>query len=444
MPPALLIAGYVLLTLAPLALAWAQGKPPRPFLDELSSGLALAAFAVLLMEFLLSGRFRSISERIGMDVTMRFHQLLARVAAAFILVHPFLYATPIGLARPDDATHQGHLGLTGAAAYSGIIGWLLLLLLVITAMRRTQIGHSYETWRVTHAVGAVLVAGLIAHHAFAAGRYSGEGPLLWFWILLLALATLTMLVVYLIRPLLRWRRPYEVVAVRPVAAKTWQLEIRPRRGEALRYEAGQFVWLRLGVNPWSPDEHPFSLASAPADSRTLSFIIKAYGDFTSRLGDIAPGTVAYVDGPYGHLTLAQTLRRGRQAEGVALLAGGVGIAPLLGILRQMQASGDRRPVILVYGNRSRAQIVQADELAALAASLNLTVVPVLSEPDAAWTGRRGVLDEALLRELFGFDGAARWCYLLCGPQAMIESCERSLLGLGIPARQIVSERFLYD
>lgn len=439
MPPALLIAGYILLTLAPLALAWAQGKPPRPFLDELSSGLALAAFAVLLMEFLLSGRFRSISERIGMDVTMRFHQLLARVAAAFILVHPFLYSTPIGLVRPDDATHRGHLGLTGAAAYSGILGWLLLLLLVVTAMRRTQIGHSYERWRIAHAIGAVLIAGLVAHHAFAAGRYSGEGPLLWFWILLLALAAMTMLVVYLIRPLQRLRRPYEVVAVKPVAAKTWQLEIKPRHGEVMKYDAGQFVWLRVGRNPWSPDEHPFSIASAPADHNRLSFIIKTFGDFTSRLGGIAPGTKAYVDGPYGHLTLAR-----RQCEGVALLAGGVGIAPLLGILRQMQASGDDRPVVLVYGNRSRAQIVQVDELAALAGSLNLKVVHVLSEPDAGWTGRRGLLDEALLRELFGFDGAARWCYLLCGPQGMMESCERSLLGLGIPARQIVSERFYYD
>lgn len=439
MHPALLIAGYVLLTLAPLALAWAQGKPPRPFLDELSSGLALAAFAILLMEFLLSGRFRSISERIGMDVTMRLHQLLARVAAVFILAHPFLYATPLGLARPDDVTHLGHLGLTGAAAYTGIAAWLLLLLLVITAMRRTQIGHSYERWRIAHAVGAVLVAGLIAHHAFAAGRYSGEAPLLWFWILLLVLAALTMLVVYLVRPLLRLRRPYEVVSVRPVAPQTWQLEIKPRHGAALKYEAGQFVWLRLGGNPWSPDEHPFSLASAPADSSRLSFIIKAFGDFTSRLGTIAPGSVAYVDGPYGHLTLAR-----RKCEGVALLAGGVGIAPLLGILRQMQASHDRRPAVLVYGNRSRAQIVLADELDALAASLNLKVVHVLSEPDAGWTGRSGMLDEALLRELFGFEGAARWRYLLCGPQGMMESCERSLLGLGIPARQIVSERFYYD
>lgn len=183
----------------------------------------------------------------------------------------------------------------------------------------------------------------------------------------------------------------------------------------------------------------FSIASAPADRTKLSFIIKAFGDFTSRLGGVAPGAKAYVDGPYGHLTLAR-----RQCEGVALLAGGVGIAPLLGILRQMQASHDRRPAILVYGNRSRAQIVLADELAALTASLNLKVVHVLSEPDAEWTGRRGLLDEALLRELFGFDGAERWCYLLCGPQAMMESCEGSLLGLGIPARQIVSERFYYD
>jgi hypothetical protein len=72
MHPVSLIVAYVGLALASLALAYAQGKPPRPIWDELSSGVALAAFSILLVEFVLSGRFHSISKRIGMDVTMRF------------------------------------------------------------------------------------------------------------------------------------------------------------------------------------------------------------------------------------------------------------------------------------------------------------------------------------------------------------------------------------
>ena len=439
MHPALLAAAYVALALAPLAFAYAQGKPPRPFWDEVSSGLALTAFAILLVEFLLSGRFQAISRRIGMDVTMRFHQLMARTASVFVLVHPFLYSTPLVVARPDDVTGLGHLGLAGSTIVSGLIAWVLLLVLVAMAIFRDQTGYSYERWRALHAAGAVLIAGMSAHHALLAGRYSADPALSLFWLVLLAVAAGTISLVYLIRPVVRARHPYAVEAVRKLAHKTWQVDVRPRRGQTLSFVAGQFVWLRIGCSPFSLHENPFSIASAPADRSRLSFVIKEQGDFTARIGCVAPGTVAYVDGPFGNLTLA-----GRRADGIALIAGGVGIAPLLGILRQLRSENDPRPVILVYGNRCREQIVHDDELRTMAETGDLKIVHVLQEPPPNWRGHTGMIDRALIADLFSFDGAQRWCYFLCGPPAMLEAAERALLDRRIPERQIVSERFNYD
>jgi len=438
MHPALLIIAYVGLALASLALAYAQGKPPRPIWDELSSGLALTAFSILLVEFLLSGRFHSISKRIGMDVTMRFHQLLARTATVFVLVHPFLYSTPTGIPRPDDITGLEHLGLTGPSIVSGLIAWFLLTVLVVAAIFRNQIGYTYEAWRVSHAFGAILIAVLSAHHAFSAGRYSGDATLHLFWLVLLAAAGGTILLVYVVRPLVRLRSPYHVDSVRQVALKIWEVDIKPTR-KALNFVAGQFVWLRVGCSSFSVRENPFSIASAPADRSRLSFVIKEQGDFTLNIGQIAPGAVAYVDGPHGNLTL-----EGRRAAGIGLIAGGVGIAPLLSILRQLQSDADRRPVILVYGNRCREQIVHLDELQAMSETLDLRVAHVLSEPPPDWRGHIGMVDGTLVKELFSFDGADRWCYFLCGPPAMIDAAERALHEKGIPDRQIVSERFDYD
>lgn len=439
MHPALLIIAYAGLALAPLALAYAQGKPPRPIWDELSSGLALTAFSILLVEFLLSGRFHSISKRIGMDVTMRFHQLLARTATVFVLVHPFLYTTPTGIPRPDDITGLGHLGLAGPSIVSGLIAWFLLMMLVATAIFRNQIGSTYEAWRASHAFGAILITVLSAHHAFSAGRYSGDTTLHLFWLVLLAAAGSTILLVYLVRPLVRLRNPYHVDSVRHVALKTWEVEIKPPRNKALNFVAGQFVWLRIGCSPFSLRENPFSIASAPADRSRLSFVIKEQGDFTSDIGQIGPGAVAYVDGPYGNLTLER-----RRAAGIALIAGGVGIAPLLSMLRQLRSDGDRRALILVYGNRCQEQIVHLDELQTLSETLDLRVAHVLSEPPPDWRGHIGMVDGALVKELFSFDGADMWCYFLCGPPPMIDAAERALLEKGIPDRQIVSERFNYD
>ena len=86
-----LILIYGAIVLAPLALSAAQIRAPRSFWDEIASGAGMLAFAIILVEFTLSGRFRSISRRVGMDVTMRAHQLIARTALAAALVHPFLY-----------------------------------------------------------------------------------------------------------------------------------------------------------------------------------------------------------------------------------------------------------------------------------------------------------------------------------------------------------------
>ena len=56
-------------------------------------------------EFVLSGRFKSTSNGIRMHVTMRFHQMMARTALVFALLHPCLYqGTPSGGQRPWDPT----------------------------------------------------------------------------------------------------------------------------------------------------------------------------------------------------------------------------------------------------------------------------------------------------------------------------------------------------
>ena len=93
--PFVLLVAYVAIALLPLGLATSQDLPPRPFRDELTSALAMIGFSMLLVEFVLTGRFQWVSGGIGTDITMRFHQLIARSLTVFILVHPFLYSLPM-------------------------------------------------------------------------------------------------------------------------------------------------------------------------------------------------------------------------------------------------------------------------------------------------------------------------------------------------------------
>lgn len=100
--------------------------------------------------------------------------------------------------------------------------------------------------------------------------------------------------------------------------------------------------------------------------------------------------------------------------------------------------------MLVYGNRTSDQIVYRDELNLLARKKNRDVRFVLSEPEPGWTGLTGMIDQNMVDTVFCFEGASDWLYLVCGPPVMLDVVENALVARGVPARQIVSERFYYD
>jgi predicted ferric reductase len=437
--PRLLLVAYVLIGLAPLGLAMLQETTPANFWRGLSSGLVMVGFALMLAQFLLSGRFRRISGRAGIDLTMRFHQLAAWMVLAFILVHPFLYAVPRLVADgPAAATATLQRMFASEGLRSGVIAWGLMLLLVPLAVWRDRLPARYEIWRASHGIGAAVIAALGAHHTLRVGSFSDAPWLAGFWIVLTAVALGSLAHVYALKPWLQSRAPFRVTANEPVADRMWQLTLEPVSGPAPDFAAGQFAWVNLGHSPWSLTEHPFSISSAPHERPRIAFTIKQSGDFTDRIGTIPVGTTAYLDGPHGSFTLA-----GHPPAPLVLIAGGVGFAPIIGLLRHIAHTGWQHPVTLIYGNRAASQILFPDEISRLAGRLDLTTHLVLSEPPAGWEGPTGELTPDVLARCLG-TADPRALYFVCGPVAMMDSVENALVRAGVPPARIVSERFRYD
>lgn len=432
MKPLFLLLLYSVVVTLPLGLSWVFGGPPRGFWAELGSGLGMLAFAMILAEFVLSGRFRRVSSGIGMDVTMRFHQVMARAALLFALVHPFLYGgTPAGGARPWDPSRVLTVSTDFTAMAGGVLAFVLLPALVALAAYRTQLDYKYETWRLMHGIGAVLIAGALLHHALSAGRYSAEPELVWMWAGMTGLAVGSLLWVYVIEP--ARARPWQVKEVRRLTPRQWGVTVAPKGHGGLSYKAGQFAWLSIGHSAYSLHENPFSISSAPDGGSDVSFVIKELGDFTRALDQIKAGTRAYLDAPYGSLIV-----EGRDEPGIALIAGGVGIAPMLSILRHLRLTDDPRAVRILYGNRAEEQIVFREEL-----GVEDTIF-VLSEPPEGWTGETGMIDSASLDRAFTPEEVRSWLFVLCGPPAMMDAVEDHLIARGAPSDRILSERFDYD
>jgi predicted ferric reductase len=437
--PAALLVLYGALALAPLALAAWSGPRASDFLAELGTGTALVAYAMLLLQFISSGRFERLSGRIGIDRTMRFHQLGARVAALLVIAHPLIPRLPTQI--DHVAMFPMAVAIMFRAPYllSGVVAWVLVLALVVMAVLRRRLPVPYEAWRATHALGAVLVAVSGAHHTFSVGAYSREPALFWFWCALLAVALASIAFVYGVRPLLQARAGYRITHNRAIGPGIRELTLDPLPGHGIGPRAGQFAWINLRRPPLPVFDHPFSFSSAPAEAPRLRLTIKARGDFTSRLHALAPGVPVVVDGPHGSFGLQD-----RRGEAVCLVAGGIGIAPIISVLRDLHASADPRPVALLYGARNLAQLVYAEEIRAMRGRLRLHAAFHLDEPPPGWTGGVGAMDAAVFRAALAPLDAMRWVCLVCGPTPMMLAAERHLIAAGVPSDRIVYERFEYD
>jgi predicted ferric reductase len=437
--PAFLLVLYGALALAPLALAAWSGPRENDFLAELGIGVALVAYAMLLLQFISSGRFERLSGRVGIDRTMRFHQLGARAAALLIIAHPLIPRLPTQLDQVGMVPTALAILFRAPHLLSGVVAWALVLALVAVAVLRQRLPLPYEAWRATHALGAVIIALAGAHHTLSVGTYSREPALFWFWCALLGVALASIAFVYAVRPLLQSREGYRIAQNREIGAGIRELTLEPLPGRGIRYRAGQFAWINLRRPPLPVFDHPFSFSSAPREAPRLRLTIKARGDFTRRLHAFAPGARVVVDGPHGSFGLD-----GRAGDAVCLVAGGIGIGSIIGVLRDLHAAGDPRPVSLLYGARSLAQLVYAEEIRAMGDRLRLHVAFYLDEPPPGWTGGVGAMDAAAFRAALAGADPARWVCLICGPTAMTLAAEHHLIATGVPADRIVYERFEHD
>mgnify|MGYP000489418370 CR=1 FL=1 len=259
---------------------------------------------------------------------------------------------------------------------------------------------------------------------------------LW-WTIGLAVTTV-MTLLYGWRWAMLHQQPWQLASVTKLADRMWELDIQPVQGKrALGYDAGQFVWMTEGGRRFPLFDHPFSIADSP-ERPGLSLIVKEAGDFTSAIGTLEPGTAIGIDGPYGKFTLAE-----HSGDSILLLAGGVGIAPIMGLLRDLAARRDPRPVRLAYAAGVATNFACLSEIEAARQVLDLRVMLISEEGAEGWAGEVGRLTHDRLRELLDGLDPRRTLALICGPGPMVSALSDNLLDLGLPINKVIYERFDY-
>ncbi len=438
LPGVALAVLYIALCGAVLVLAAGRRVAPLDPWEKAAAALGLVALAAMAVQFVTSGRFQTVSGRLGIDKIMAFHKVAAMWVLVALLLHPLLYVLPTWLDDPALGAERLVAYLTLPHYRSGVVALGALVLLVGSSILRDRLPWRYEAWRASHLLlGLIAVAGGL-HHALTAGRFGAAGPVNAFWWIVGLAVIAVVATLYGWRWLKLHRRPWRLAGVTKRADRMWELDIQPdATNTAWPYHAGQFVWMTEGRRRFPLFDHPFSIAGSPARPG-LSLIIKEAGDFTRTVGKLPPGTPIGIDGPYGEFTL-----EAHEADAVLLLAGGVGIAPVIGLLRDMAARRDPRPVRLGYAAGRPENFACIDEIEAAKRMLDLKAVLASEVADEEWPGAVGRLDRRLLSELLQGLEPSRTVAFICGPGPMVTAVSDALLDLGLPMRNVVYERFDY-
>ncbi len=221
--------------------------------------------------------------------------------------------------------------------------------------------------------------------------------------------------------------PFEVVDRREEAADVVTLSLRPTEGVAPAFRHGQFNM----ITSFGRGEIAVSMSSAPDAPGPVEHSIRAVGAVSAALCAAPVGSLVGIRGPFGSSWGIDGVDDGAD---VVVMAGGIGLAPLRGAIRDLVArqQAGRGRVFVMAGARSPDQVLFHHDLGEWEeAGVHVGISVDVGAP--GWTGFVGVVTGLLPTAPFEASGSLA---LLCGPEIMMRFGGRALVDRGVDASRI--------
>ncbi|KEZ37766.1 FAD/NAD(P)-binding protein [Frankia sp. CeD] len=237
-------------------------------------------------------------------------------------------------------------------------------------------------------------------------------------------------------------RPFRVTRRHQETGDTWTLELAPLSDVPIIAAPGQFTMVYAfgvgevplsvtGCDPAMGDESVAGDDSVAAGTDSpLVHTVRAVGAVTEAICASRPGDVLGVRGPFGRgwpVGAAAGLD-------VVVVAGGLGLAPLRPVVRQiLRRRADYGNVVVLVGTRTPADILYRRELAGWQDRTDLQALVTVDGARPGWDGRVGVVTTLLPHVRFD---PARTVAFTCGPEIMMRLTARALVDAGVLADRI--------
>ncbi len=390
--------------------------------------LGLVAGCLLLIQVILAARLKFLDRVLGLDRLFRYHRLSGIIIAVMVIIHPItIFIADDRISIPLQWRYWPE--------FVGLFLMLLIIIMVVTSVWRIGLGLAFHRWWPIHRWAAIIAVIAFGVHVLSVNdTFKQRLPQM------LAIAALILCgLIFLwirIRTLRNRRKQLHIAAVEDAAADAVCLKMVTDDPHLPAYLPGQFGFITLLSEAVSSEEHPFTIASSPTEADGLEFIVRTSGDWTAQLKHLQPQDRVYLDGPYGlfsHLRVADSTE-------LIMIAGGIGITPMLSMLRYMADHNDPRKITLIWSNQTPDHIVLPHVFEKLAAQLKeLRILHVMTRA-AEYTGEQGRLDRPMLERLLSECGRTAAVFV-CGPDQMMKAVRSFLVSLGFDRRRVFMERF---
>lgn len=213
-----------------------------------------------------------------------------------------------------------------------------------------------------------------------------------------------------------------VAEVRGETADTTTLRLVTDDADLLAAKPGQFVMVAVPAFAIPP----ISISRVRPDG--LELTIRAAGAATSFLTRLRPGAELALRGPLGRpWPIADA--HGRD---VVIVAGGIGLAPLRGLIEAVIADRAKFGEVRVYvGARTPRDRLFVAELDELAARHDVLVRATVDRAGPEWLGRVGIVTQLFPAPSAGVSGVNVTAFI-CGPERMMTATADALADLGVP------------
>jgi len=210
---------------------------------------------------------------------------------------------------------------------------------------------------------------------------------------------------------------------------------------ALPFLPGQYLeWtLPLDCSDTRGNRRFLTIASSPTE-KELAIGVKFYpqsSTFKQKLLAMEPGATIVASQKAGEFTMPKDPTRK-----LAFIAGGIGITPFRSMVQYLVDQKEKRDVVLLYSNRTSADIAYRDVFDAAEKKIGMKTVYTLTDRASVpkdWQGLSGYFDASVIRHVLP-DYSERYFYI-SGTHAMVAAMEQALHSLGVYRSHIHKDFF---